>query len=245
MYVSLRGGHIVFVLADLHLGFSVDKPMDVFGAVWDSHAIRIAENWTSCVSDGDTVFLPGDLSWAIDMAEALPDFQFLHSLPGHKVLLKGNHDYWWSTVGKMSGLLKSSGVDTIRFLHNNAWPVEGKVFCGTKGYLFDDDMSKEHNERMFNRERERLALSLQAGEKLKQQAGANMETVVLMHYPPVTSTQRNEHFIRLMQLHGVQRCYFGHLHGKGRNSAVVGQYEGIELAMVSADHVGFTPVRIE
>ena len=235
---------IVYVLSDLHLGTSVDKPMDVFGDAWDAHQEKIKRNWHSIVGADDTVFLPGDISWGIDLVEALADFRFLHELPGKKILSKGNHDYWWSTVGKTAKALADAGIDSIDFLHNNAFFLEGKVFCGTKGYLHDLDETDDYNNRISQRERERFSRSLQAGQVLREQYDRDAPLIALLHYPPITKHQRNDLILELLKKHGVSRCYYGHIHGAGKHAALTGVYEQIELHLVSADAVDFCPQKV-
>ena len=218
--------------------------MNVFGGEWDHHERRLAERWRACVSEQDTVFLPGDISWGMSFEEALADFEFLHRLPGRKIISKGNHDYWWSTVGKMKKALMEQGLSSIDFLHNNAYLIEGKIFCGTKGYLWDDSVSKDQNNKILERERMRLELSLKEGRKLAAAQGT-AELIALLHYPPVTQQQRNEGLLELMREYGVRRCYYGHIHGPGRRSAVTGEFDELRLALISADFLSFCPQIIE
>lgn len=238
---------IVYIIADLHLSGSVDKPMQVFGPEWDNHAERIRENWMERVREEDIVFLPGDFSWGIDLEEALADFRFLESLPGTKVLSKGNHDYWWTTVSKMQQFLESNGILSVEFLHNNARAAQGMIVCGTKGYQWNNQDSTAQNEKLIHREACRLELSLEEGMRLRQKLPGyeEAELIAVMHYPPVVVGQKNEHFLEILQTYGVKRCYYGHIHGAAKASALTGWYQGVEFSLISADFLSFCPQKID
>lgn len=227
----------LFTLADLHLATSVQKPMDIFGGCWQGYTEKIIKNWTALVAPTDTVVLGGDISWGISLAEAQSDFALLESLPGKKLILKGNHDLWWETAAKMHRFLDENGMKSIDFLHNNCFFYEKTALCGTRGWPFETDFADPHNEKIFKRELLRLEASLRLG------AAAEPEEIIcFLHYPPLYASFRCGPVIELLQKYGVRRCYYGHLHSESRKYAVEGEYEGIEWHLASGDHVNFTPL---
>lgn len=226
----------VYTIGDLHLSLGGSKPMDIF-AGWQGHVERLEENWRGLVLPTDTVVIPGDISWAMDLKETLTDFQFIHSLPGKKIFLKGNHDYWWSTMQKMESFLKENCLDSIRILHNNSIAVEGLVLCGSRGWLFEQGEAQD--QKVLAREAGRLAASLQSG---KNTPG---ERVVFLHYPPVYGDQLSPPILDVLLEHKVRRCYYGHIHGGACTKAFEGEYMGITFRLVSADHLRFCPILVE
>ncbi|MCI8361077.1 MAG: serine/threonine protein phosphatase [Clostridiales bacterium] len=224
----------LFALADLHLSLSADKPMDVFKG-WDNYVERIAENWKKIVTDQDTVVLPGDLSWAMKLEDSAADFAYIDALPGQKLLLKGNHDLWWCTMRKMETFFAQKGFTTLRFVHNNAVPVEEYCVCGTRGWFFDDDSG---DKKVLLREAGRLETSIAAAEQ------TGLEPVVFLHYPPVCGGQVCEEIFSVLTKHHIQRVYYGHIHGPGAYRAINGMYEGILFRLVSCDFANFTPVLV-
>lgn len=229
----------LFVLADTHLSLSTDKPMDVFGDRWSDHAARIRENWLRVVGEADTVVLPGDISWGMTLPEALPDLRYLHELPGHKILGKGNHDYWWQTSSKLEAFFKKEGLSSLSILHNNAYFAEGVNLCGSRGWFCESaapagvDYAK-----IVAREAGRLRLSLLA------RPDPDAETLVFLHFPPVFGDFICPEILAVLHEFGVRRCYFGHLHGQYRLPGSFG-YEGILFTLVSSDYRSFLPYRIE
>lgn len=222
----------IFAIADLHLSLGTDKPMDVF-AGWDGYLPRLEQNWRRLVSDEDTVVIPGDISWAMRLEDCRADFAFLHSLPGKKLLLKGNHDYWWTTTRKMETYFAESGFDTLHILHNNCCRVGGKALCGTRGWPFDD--TEAQSAKIMAREAGRLRLSLAS-------AGDDCEEIIaFLHYPPVFGSTGAPELTDLLKQYGVRRCYYGHLHGKAIRYAVQGERDGIRYRLISADGLGFCP----
>lgn len=226
----------LFAIADLHLSFGTDKPMDVFSG-WHDYVSRIEANWKNIVRESDTVVIPGDVSWAMNFSELYPDFAFLHALPGRKILLKGNHDYWWTTLAKMNRFIGESGFDTIRILHNSAVEAEGICVCGTRGWLYDSE--PDDDRKILLREAGRLRLSLEAAAK------TGLEPVVFLHYPPVYGDFVCGEILQVLQEYGVRRCCYGHLHGRAALRAVEGVSQGILFRLVSCDHLKFLPMRIE
>ena len=225
----------LFAIADVHLSFGTDKPMDVFPG-WVDYVERLEQNWRENVSVNDTVVVAGDISWAMKLEESEKDFGFLHSLPGRKLILKGNHDLWWTTMRKMEGFLEQNGFDSISFVHNNAAVVDGIAVCGTRGWFFDD-VHSDH--KVIEREAGRLERSIEAG---KATGG---EPIVFLHYPPVFGGQRCDEIMDVLHRQGIRRCYYGHIHGAGRRQAAQGIIEGIHMRLISCDALEFNPLRVE
>ncbi len=230
----------IFTIADLHLALGIDKPMDVFGGRWSNYMEKLKENWISDVSQNDTVIIPGDVSWATYIDSAYEDFRFIEDLPGKKVISKGNHDYWWTTSSKLNKYLTENNLSSISFMHNNAFELEEVAVCGTRGWKGpgEDDFKKD-DEKIYKREIERLELSIKAALKLELS-----RMMVFMHYPPVTVKSPMTGFIDIMKKYEIKECYYGHLHGEGIKGAIEGEYEGIELKLVSADYLNFKPFKI-
>lgn len=233
----------IFVIADLHLSFNQDKPMDIFGENWVGHEKKIEKDWIKKVKENDLVILPGDFSWKTYLEDTRLDFEFLNKLPGKKLLLKGNHDYWWSTITSMRKFLKENNFKNIDFLYNNSYEYENKIICGTRGWSITD---AEMDKKLINRELIRLELSLKDG---ITNFGNEKEKIVFMHYPPITKakiiTNQEAEFVELMKKYNVKRCYYGHLHGTSIHDAVEGKIEGIQFKLVSADALDFKLLRID
>lgn len=230
----------LFVIADLHLSLGTDKPMDVFQG-WSNYTERLKENWNRVVKPEDTVVVAGDISWAMKLEDTYNDMEFIHSLPGKKILLKGNHDYWWSTKTKIENYLTANGFNDIFLLFNNSYEAEDKIICGTRGWLYnsisDEDM------KIVNREVGRLRLSLSDAEI---SGNTQAEKIVFLHYPPVYDNMECKEILAEMSENGIKRCYFGHIHGKqAAKKAPIGEYKGIKMHLISCDYVDFTPVRIQ
>lgn len=232
----------IYGIADLHLSFAQPKPMDIFGDNWTNHEEKIKNNWLKKVKPDDTVILPGDFSWATYLEDTLQDFSYLNSLPGKKILLKGNHDYWWTTIKNMKNFLQENHFENIDFLYNNSYLIENKIIVGTRGW----NLLEDNDGKMLNRETIRLELSIQEGIK---KYGENKEIIAFMHYPPVTATylyqKNNMEFLELMKKYHIQKCYYGHLHGASHKDAVEGIVEGVELKLISADYLDFDLILIE
>lgn len=227
----------LFVIGDLHLSYGADKPMDIFGGAWEGFAEKLDAAWRETVAPEDTVVLCGDSTWGISLAEALPDFKYIDSLPGKKYLLKGNHDYYWDTVSKMRRFLAENGLSSLDFIHNSFAAYGDTALCGTKGWFADEE--EGHDRKIYLREVGRLRESLSQAEK----AGFKKKRVFL-HYPPVSPLSEYPEITGLMREYGVSDCYYGHLHGPGLRNAVTGLTGGIEYHCVSADYVKFTPQKI-
>lgn len=233
----------IYVIGDLHLSFGQDKPMNIFGENWNDHANKIKNNWIKKVKEDDLVVLPGDLSWAMHLEDAFEDFKYLSKLPGTKLLLKGNHDYWWSTLNKMKNYLNENGFKKIDFIYNSAYLYNNKIIVGTRGWSLQDS---ENSNKMIHRENERLKLSIEDGMK---QFGIDKEIICFMHYPPINSKNimKNNHleFFSTMKQYNVKRCYYGHLHGKSHMEAINEIVEGIKFQLVSSDYLNFDLIKIE
>lgn len=223
----------IYVIADLHLSLGADKPMDIFDG-WQHYLSRLTENWKRVVREEDTVVIPGDVSWAMQLERCAEDFAFLESLPGRKILMKGNHDYWWTTMRKMEEYLKSKQLYSLSFLFNNSIEAEDISVCGTRSWLFET--GERHDKKMMERELGRLRRSLEAaGQK---------EKIVFLHYPPLTTRAKACEVIEMLHEFHVKECYYGHLHGPSIGRAIQGEVEGIRYKLISADSLGFCPYKI-
>lgn len=232
----------IFVIGDLHLSFNNPKPMDIFSEHWAGHEEKIKNNWIKNVKEDDIVVLPGDFSWETYLKDTKLDFDYLNNLPGKKILLKGNHDYWWTTVTNMKAFLKENGYTNIEFLYNNSYEFEGKIICGTRGWNIIDE---ETDKKLINRELIRLENSLKDG---INKNGIDKEIIVFMHYPPITKAKilsdDEMKFVEIMKKYNVKKCFYGHLHGISIQEAVEGNIDGIEFKLTSADGLDFKLLKI-
>lgn len=224
----------LYAIGDTHLSLASDKPMDVFGGGWTGYVDKLREGFNATVSQGDTVVICGDVSWGMSLEEARADFAFLDALPGgRKLLLKGNHDYWWTTASKMKAFFRENGFDTLDILHNNSHLYGETALCGTRGWFYEEDRG-EHSAKIFNRELIRLETSLKAaGER---------EKLCFLHYPPLYQGYRCQEILDLLERYGVKLCCYGHLHGGSHRLAVTGRQGTVDYRLVAADYVGFRPV---
>ena len=226
----------LFAIADLHFSFSADKPMDIFGENWKNHSERIIENWRAVVGAGDTVLLPGDLSWGMRMEDAAADLDVIYGLPGRKILLGGNHDYWWKSSSKLEARYPG-----MRFLKNDSDVYEDWAICGSRGWLCPNDVQfTEQDRKIYEREQIRLRLSLDAAMK----KGAE-QIILMMHYPPMNDKMENSDFTALFLEYPVKKVIYGHLHG-GENHArgFQGERDGVEYLLSASDYLEFCPMRI-
>ena len=224
----------LYAIGDLHLCLGAYKPMDVFGGGWEGYVDKLQKGFAA-VGPEDTVVLCGDLSWGMSLEEARRDFAFLSSFPGRKLLLKGNHDYWWTTAAKMDRFFQENGFSSFQLLHNNSHLYGDIALCGTRGWLFD--VGEPHDEKVMNREIGRLKMSLDAAEP-------GLEKLVFLHYPPVYTGTSAPEIVATLKAYGITRCYYGHLHGNAIRYAVQGDVDGIRYKLVSADGLRFCPYRI-
>lgn len=225
----------LYAIGDTHLSLASGKPMDVFGGGWTGYVDKLKEGF-SAVGQGDTVVICGDVSWGMSLEEARQDFAFLDSLPGgRKLLLKGNHDYWWTTASKMKSFFRDNGFSTLDILHNNCHFYGETALCGTRGWFYEEDRG-EHSAKIFNRELIRLEASLkEAGERGK---------LCFLHYPPLYKDYCCQEIVDLLERYSVSLCCYGHLHGGSRRLAVTGWQGSVEYRLVSADEVSFRPVKL-
>ena len=231
----------LFAISDLHLSLSsdVDKPMDVFDYAWVNHVSRLENGWRKLVSVEDTVLIPGDISWGLSLEQAMPDLAFIDSLPGKKVLLRGNHDYWWASMKKMRSLFPS-----VFFVQNDCYAAEDFVVAGSRGWTFpwdkNADFTPEENDKIYKRELLRLEMSLQAA----AQAAQGRPLIAATHYPPLSRDHMQTEFTRLYQKYGVQTAVYGHLHGAKQAFAAEGPSDGINYRLVSLDKLDAVPLKI-
>ena len=224
----------LFAIADLHLPLAVHKPMDIFGG-WDNYVERIQKNWKKLGNENDTVVIGGDISWSSSLSEAIPDFDFINKLPGKKIVLKGNHDYWWGTANKINEFLKENNFDTIDILHNNAYSDEKIAICGTRGWIYDGTGEKDL--KVIAREASRLETSI------KQAVDSGVKPYVFLHYPPAYAEFVCEEIIAVLKKYDIDSVYYGHIHGKGIYNTI-DEHDGIKLKLIAADGVDFTPVLV-
>ena len=225
----------LYTIGDLHLSLAKEKPMDIFGDCWQKHDEKLRDAFSRLTNDDLTV-LCGDLSWGMSLEETAPDFHFVDALPGKKIILKGNHDYWWNTAAKIKRFFAQEEIKSIEILHNNSFDYGEYALCGTRGWFYEEEKGGEHDAKIMRREIMRLEASLKAaGDRRK---------LVFLHYPPVYGNYRCEEILQLLKEHRVPLCCYGHIHGKGCAGAFNGWYEGTQFKLVSADFVNFTPVRL-
>ena len=225
----------LFAIADLHLSLGSDKPMDVFRG-WQDYLPRLEKEWRSLVTEEDTVVIAGDLSWGMTLQEARDDFAFLNDLPGHKLILKGNHDYWWVTRRKMETFFSENGWTTLQLVHNDAVRVGDLTVCGSRGWFFDAESDADR--KILLREVGRLDASITAAERL------GGTPVVFLHYPPLFGDAVCEEILKVLTEHQVRRCYYGHLHGASIPKAFNGEKFGITFRLISCDALSFCPLKI-
>lgn len=229
----------IFAISDLHLSFNTEKPMDVFGKKWESYVEKLKKNWNSAVTADDYVIVPGDISWATYLDETSKDFEYINSLNGKKIILKGNHDFWWTTVSKMNKYMLENSFEKIFFIQNNAYLAGDVAVCGTRGWVLANEGSSELNKKIFEREKLRLILSLEEAKKRNPK-----EIIAAMHYPPVEKENPNRDFINIMKEFNVKKCIYGHLHAQSQKNAVVGEVDGVDLKLVSCDYLDFMPCKL-
>ncbi len=232
----------IYTIGDLHLSFNENKPMSIFGENWEGYEEKVKENWIKLIKKEDLVVLPGDFSWSMYLKDTYKDFEYLNKLPGKKLLLKGNHDYWWSTVSNMRNYIKENNFENIDFIYNNSYEHENKIIVGTRGWSFGEEAESK---KMINREVSRLELSIKSG---IENYGVEKEIIAFTHYPPIIkqNVENNEinEFINILKKYNIKKCYYGHLHGTSIKEAVEGIYFDIEFKLVSADAIEFSPIKV-
>lgn len=227
----------LFVIADVHLSFGADKPMDVFKG-WENYTVNLEKSWRRLVKAEDTVVIAGDISWAMKLEDTIADFTFLQNLPGRKILLKGNHDYWWSTKAKMDKFLVDHGFHTLSVLHNCTFETEDYALCGSRGWFYDAE--QDADKRILLREAGRLRMSIEAAMK------TGKEPIAFLHYPPIYNNMECPEILNVLREYPIKRCFYGHIHGgNAARYAFNGERYGIQFRLVACDHVHFTPLLVE
>lgn len=226
----------LFAIADLHLSLDGDKPMDVFSG-WNDYVKRLEDNWHKIITDDDTVVIAGDISWAMKLEETYKDFKWIDRLPGRKIFLKGNHDYWWCTKSKIDKFLAENCLDSISVLFNNAYVCGDNAVCGTRGWFLENDTPEDI--KVLNREVGRLRASIEAAIK------TGKEPVVFLHYPPYYNRTECKEIFDVLLEYDIKKCYYGHIHGaKNIKNAFEGNYKGVELRLISCDKLSFIPLLV-
>ena len=225
----------LYAIGDLHLCLGAPKPMDVFGGAWVGYMDKLREGM-KCVGPEDTIVLMGDLSWALDLESAKADFSWINAIPGRKIILKGNHDYWWSTAAKFQKFCLENGFENLHILNNNCFEYQGCAICGTRGWNYEEKRATAHDEKVFKRELIRLEASLKA-------AGGTPK-LVFLHYPPRNKGYECPEILELLHRYEVRRCFYGHLHGPSHKLALEGTWDNVEYALLAADFINFCPKKI-
>ncbi|MBE6788669.1 MAG: serine/threonine protein phosphatase [Ruminococcaceae bacterium] len=228
----------LYCISDPHLSLSCDKPMDVFGGRWQDYVQKLETNWKECVKEEDTVVIPGDISWGMNLNQSLADFAFINSLPGkEKIILKGNHDYFWTSRVKMESFFEENSLNTLKILHNNFFPYdENYGICGSRGWI--NENGKAQDKKILDRE----ALRLEASIKPCVESGR--EPLVFLHYPPIYAETVCNEIYDVIKRYGVKKVFYGHIHGLSYRYAIDGVYDGIDFRLVSCDYLEFKPVKI-
>ncbi|MBO7473953.1 MAG: metallophosphoesterase [Ruminococcus sp.] len=227
----------LFVMADLHLcKGNPEKTMSVFNG-WSDYQERIEKNWLELIKDEDTIVIPGDISWGMSLEEAAPDFRFIENLPGQKIIIKGNHDYWWTTMKKMEGFLSAEGCSSIRILHNNHYKYGNYGICGTRGWV--NMPGETQDEKILKREVQRLEMSV------KSAVDAGLIPIVFLHYPPIFATNFNYDILEILYRYKIKDCYYGHIHGRSAHELCVkNTYDDVNFHLISGDYLQFVPEKI-
>ena len=233
----------IYTIGDLHLSFHENKPMGIFGENWKGHEEKIKKDWNEEVKENDLVVIPGDFSWSTYLKDTYEDFSYLKDLPGKKLLLKGNHDYWWTTLTSMRNYLKENNFENIDFIYNTAYEFENYIIAGTRGWGQNEE---GEDKKLLKREVARLELSLQEAVKLKE--NQEKEIIVFLHYPPIIKSNliNNEmsDFVKMMKKYEIKRCYYAHVHSTSIRESVEGEHYGIDFKLVSADGLDFKLLEI-
>lgn len=227
----------IYAISDLHLSFNTNKPMDIFG--WNDYEEKISQDWRTNVKEEDLVLLAGDFSWEMKLENTYKDFQFINNLPGKKLLLKGNHDLWWTTLKRMREFLKEKEFNNIDFIYNNSYEFENYIIAGTRGWnLVSENID---DKKIKDRELLRLENSIIDG---IQKYGEDKPIIVCMHYPPLLKDLKNNEFTKILEKYNVKYCLYGHLHGKSHINVFDGIYNNVNYKMVSCDYTGFKLIKI-
>ena len=225
----------LYAIGDLHLCLGAPKPMDIFGGAWVGYMDKLRRGM-EVITEADTTVLLGDLSWALDLQSATEDFRWIDRIPGKKIILKGNHDYWWSTASKFYKFCEENGFSNQFILNNNHYEYEGFAICGTRGWFFEEERSGQHDEKVFKRELIRLEASLKSA--------GDLPKIVFLHYPTKYKGYECPEILELLKKYDVQRCFYGHLHGGSHGLAMEGVWDGIDFRLVAADKLNFCPFTV-
>lgn len=228
----------LFCISDPHLSLSCDKPMDIFGGNWQDYVQKLEQNWIKTVKAEDTVVIPGDISWGMSLKDCLADFAFIDSLPGkEKIILKGNHDYFWTSRLKMETFFKENALSTLKILHNNFFPYGEKYgICGSRGWI--NESGKTQSKKILDREAKRLEASIIPCIE------DGREPIVFLHYPPLYAEEKCEEIYSVLKKYDIKKCYYGHIHGSGYRFAIDGIVDDIDFRLISCDYLEFKPLKI-
>lgn len=226
----------LWAISDLHLALTTDKPMSIFGDNWHKHEDKIKENWLSKISEEDTILIAGDISWSMNMEEGLEDLNWIHNLPGKKILIKGNHDYWWSGIKRLNNL-----YGDLNFIQNTSFNYKDYAICGTRGWTLPGGNNfTSHDEKIYKRECIRLKLSLDDAVKK-----GYSKFIVMTHYPPIYEGMEDNEFVKVLKEYGVEYVLYGHLHGPSLKKVFEEERDGIKYIMTSSDYLNFNPILIK
>lgn len=229
----------LFAIGDLHLSFyDLKKRMDIFEG-WEDYENKIKLEWQSKVKNEDFVLIAGDISWSFYLKETLKDFEFIESLPGHKIIIKGNHDYWWDSTKKVKDFWTENNLKSMQLLHNNAFLFGDLAICGSRGWILGE--KDDLNKKILKREALRLENSILEGLKLETE-----KLIIFIHYPPIFMSQRAEPILAVLDKYKkhIEKCFYAHLHGRTIKFAFNGVDNGINFKLISADALNFSPLQI-
>jgi len=232
----------IYAISDLHLSFGVNKPMNIFGDVWNNYEEEIKKNWNETVKEEDTVIIPGDISWAMNLDESKPDFEYINSMPGKKIFIRGNHDYYFSTKTKMQNFFQENNFQDFSIIHNTAEDVEDYIICGSRGWGKTEGNDAQSDKKIIEREEGRLRNSLEQGKKLQEEyleKGIHKDIIVALHFPPFIGK-----FKSIMEEYNAKICIYGHLHGYGHTTVREGIIDGIDYKMVGCDYTKFKLIKL-
>lgn len=225
----------LYGISDLHLSLDADKSMEIFSG-WENYVERIKCNWIQAVESSDTVVIPGDVSWSTSLESAKTDFEFINNLPGEKIILKGNHDYWWTTMKKMENFIFENGFNSIKIINNNHYRYEQYGICGTRGWINENE--EPADQKVLRREAGRLEASIQSALR------DNLEPIIFLHYPVIYRNEVNVEMLEVLLKYGIKQCFYGHLHGRSTEYAINGESDNIKHKLISSDYLHFCPHKI-